>query len=90
MKIKLLFAWYDLWIGFFWDKNKSWLYILPIPCFGIILKFPQKRYWLVSNYKGNEIIGSTVKSELNHCCKVDNVHPKKYWEVNILSSLSPA
>jgi len=39
MKIDFLFAWYDLWIGFFWDKKKKWLYILPIPMFGIILKF---------------------------------------------------
>lgn len=39
MKIKFLFAWYDFWIGLFWDSKKKWLYILPIPCFGIILKF---------------------------------------------------
>lgn len=25
-------------IGFFWDSKKKWLYILPIPCFGIIFK----------------------------------------------------
>lgn len=39
MKVKLIFAWYDLWIGFFWDKKKSWLYIFPLPTLGIILKF---------------------------------------------------
>lgn len=39
MKISFLFAWYDLWVGFFWDRKNKWLYILPIPCFGVILKF---------------------------------------------------
>ncbi len=43
MKVKLIFAWYDLWIGFFWDSKKKWLYILPIPMFGIIIKFKQEK-----------------------------------------------
>lgn len=39
MKISFLLAWYDVWVGLFWDKKKKWLYILPIPMAGIILKF---------------------------------------------------
>lgn len=39
VRIALLFAWYDLWVGLFWDKKKKWLYILPVPMLGIILKF---------------------------------------------------
>jgi hypothetical protein len=42
MKISFLFAWYDLWIGLFWDSKKRWLYVLPLPCCGIILKFKPK------------------------------------------------
>lgn len=34
-----IFAWYDLWLGFFWDHKKKWLYFFPIPCVGIIIKF---------------------------------------------------
>ncbi len=41
MKIQFLFAWYDLWIGLFWDSKKRWLYILPIPMCGVIVKFPE-------------------------------------------------
>jgi hypothetical protein len=37
--ITIIFAWYDLWVGFFWDKKKKWLYFFPIPCIGIIFKF---------------------------------------------------
>lgn len=46
MKIKLIFAWFDFWVGAFWDSKKKWLYIFPIPMFGIILKFD-----LEPNYK---------------------------------------
>lgn len=47
MKIKLIFAWYDLWIGFFWDSKKEWLYFFPIPTLGIIFKF----FELPENYR---------------------------------------
>lgn len=46
IKVSLLFAWYDLWVGLFYDKKKQWLYILPIPMFGIILKFNLFRNWM--------------------------------------------
>ena len=39
MKIRPLFAWYDLWIGAFWDSRKRRLYILPLPCVGIVVEF---------------------------------------------------
>lgn len=41
MKFNFLFAWYDLWIGFFWDQKKCALYFLPIPCCGVVFSFPK-------------------------------------------------
>lgn len=38
-RIEFIFKWFDLWVGLFWDSKKKWLYILPIPMFGIIIKF---------------------------------------------------
>ena len=39
MTIKPLFAWYDLWVGVFWDGQKRKLYILPLPCIGVVITF---------------------------------------------------
>jgi hypothetical protein len=39
MKIKPLFAWYDLWVGAFWDRKGRKLYILPVPCIGVVIQF---------------------------------------------------
>ena len=42
MKVKLIFAWYDFWIGFFYDKDRKWLYVFIIPTIGIIFKLKEK------------------------------------------------
>lgn len=43
-RISFLFAWYDMWIGVFWDRKAHWLYILPVPMCGIVLKFSPRNY----------------------------------------------
>lgn len=42
MKFSFIFAWYDIWVGAYFDRAKNWLYILPLPMVGIILKFPKR------------------------------------------------
>lgn len=39
VKVKFLFAWYDFWMGIFWDREKKYLYILPLPMVGIVIRF---------------------------------------------------
>jgi hypothetical protein len=39
LEIKPIFAWYDFWVGLYWDRKKKVLYILPIPMVGLIVKF---------------------------------------------------
>lgn len=41
MTVKPIFAWYDFWVGVFWDGNKRRLYVLPIPCCGIVIQFAE-------------------------------------------------
>ncbi len=39
MSIRPIFAWYDMWIGAFWDRKKRCLYLFPIPMFGVVVQF---------------------------------------------------
>jgi hypothetical protein len=37
--VKHLFAWYDFWIGFYWDRKMRRLYVLPVPMLGFYMQF---------------------------------------------------
>ena len=41
MSIGFVMAWYDLWIGFYWNQTKRRLYFLPLPCIGIYIEFKE-------------------------------------------------
>lgn len=38
-QLKPVFAWYDFWVGVYIDRKKRKVYILPIPCVGVVF------YW---------------------------------------------
>jgi len=42
MSIDFVLAWYDLWIGVFWDRREKSLYILPLPCIGLKITFARR------------------------------------------------
>jgi hypothetical protein len=33
MKAHFFFAWYDFWVGFYYDRWSKTLYVCPLPCF---------------------------------------------------------
>lgn len=40
--MKLIIAWYDMWIGAFWDREHRYLYVFPFPCVGVRL---HRHHW---------------------------------------------
>ena len=34
--INPVFAWYNLWVGAYWDRKERKLYLLAIPCIGFV------------------------------------------------------
>lgn len=40
-RVDFVYAWFDFWIGLYWNREKKWLYILPIPCVGICIRFKE-------------------------------------------------
>jgi hypothetical protein len=43
MRIRPVFAWYDMWVGAYWDRRGRRLYVLPLPCLGLVLEFSDGR-----------------------------------------------
>lgn len=37
IKVKVFFAWYDFWVGFYYDREFKELYVCPFPC--VVFKF---------------------------------------------------
>lgn len=42
MKIRPLLAWYDLWIGVYVDRVNRRVYVLPLPCIGVVIEWTGK------------------------------------------------
>lgn len=58
MKIRPIFAWYDLWIGVFIDMSKKRVYVFPIPCFGLVIDYskPIKHLCSICNKKEYNVV----------------------------------
>lgn len=42
LKISFFFAWYDFWIGLFYDRNNRVLYFCPLPCLVVKIERSQR------------------------------------------------
>ncbi len=45
MTIKPFVAWYDVWVGAYYDAARRRLYVLPMPCIGVVIDFGSSRGW---------------------------------------------
>ena len=39
MRIRPLFEPRDLWVGLYFDTRRRRVYVLPVPCFGLVIHY---------------------------------------------------
>jgi len=64
LSVKFLFAWYDFWVGIFWDSRKRKLYILPVPCVGVVIELPARHNDQAHPQPGAAVVGRKGKHEV--------------------------
>jgi hypothetical protein len=40
LRVSIRFAWYDMWVGAYYDREKGTLYVCPLPC--LLLTFARE------------------------------------------------
>lgn len=72
MKLKIIFAWYDCWIGMYYDLKNDALYVFPIPFVGI--------YWKLLDRHYKYFIGDGIAfGEQGHYYKWKNPFTRNLW-----------
>lgn len=66
MRVRPVFEWYDLWIGFFWDRRRRRLYILPLPTVGIVIEFGIIVERCMGCGEDRNYMGPCVLTEVSH------------------------
>ena len=73
---KIFFAWYDFWVGFFWDRSKRLLYICPLPMVVICLDLSSACWWRLHRWSGwtenlsRHAVGARYR-QCERCLKVE-------------------
>lgn len=49
---KVFFAWYDFWVGLYWDRQKRFLYICPLPMIVILFDLSSICWWRFHKWSG--------------------------------------
>ncbi len=43
LRIRPVFAWFDLWVGVYVDRPKRQVYVFLVPCFGLVISWGANR-----------------------------------------------
>lgn len=76
IRIRPVVAWYDLWVGAFWDSKRGRLYLMPLPCLGFYVQWGLAaiRESVREHYLAKYV---EIDRELEHCISL--LSPPTYW-----------
>jgi hypothetical protein len=82
-RVGFVAAWYDFWVGLYWNSAKRRLYILPVPCLGFYIDFASKvkvcAHEPLLELNGKKITGS---KRCKHCGLNES-----YWRAKPMPNL---
>lgn len=55
-RVRLIVAWYDLWVGAYYDRQRRHLYVFPVPCVGVCIEFRPRHVRLIVTSAGSQKI----------------------------------
>lgn len=61
-KVTFLFEPCDAWIGAFWSRAKKRLYLLPLPCLGIVLDWAEEKPAYVAQIKPTLVLAYNTEA----------------------------
>lgn len=76
-RVGLVFAWYDFWVGLYWNGAKRRLYVLPIPCIGFYIQLSIPKTDSCAHEPLLELDGKKIGG--SHRCKKCGLN-ESYWK----------
>ena len=59
------FAWYDFWVGIYYDRHKRIIYVIPFPCFVYSFDRNKRKRKKKKNVENNNVENTQVENELS-------------------------
>lgn len=56
-RVRVALLWYDLWIGFYWDRRGKTLYFCPLPALVLELRFSKEEVEDANGQQGSRHAG---------------------------------
>ena len=87
MKVKVFLAWYDLWIGAYWNTNKRTLYVCLLPMIVIAFSKSKKKMFSAWDKQCNKYFYSGRNSDTEEQCRKEILEYLAEGEEELLQKL---
>jgi len=67
LSVRLIFAWYDFWVGVFFDRDNRRIYLFPIPMVGLMIQLPIAKCPTCKGTGAQEVPDGTASGQCWDC-----------------------